>query len=384
MIRIPTYKEHVNGKSIFDRYLYLAALVLPFSPEEVINTDTLLINGIEITAENFLEISSKRPRKRNKRYRRILENYKIVGKSTDEDARFCQDRLLASEIIRQASPKLHRFLYKVSDNCVSSKKAPLINRENLRTLLTVKMDELPFDLQTIPKIEKEDKDMLLNQVFRYEAFSKEKEFIYFLRDMDVSVCPYCNRQYTFTVSGKKGRVRPQIDHYKPKDWYPYFGISLMNLIPSCALCNQSKSDKEEEVLYPYSDEMGHDVRFKTKMKRDFNYLFGERSAIDEFEVVLETENMKMNSVFAEKVENSKNTFHLKELYNEHKDYILYLFWKNYVFSDEYLDMIEKEFPEMFPLKSDMENLLYLMDITKEEWGKRVLSKLTHDISQEMK
>lgn len=382
MIRIPTYKEHIRGKAIFDRYLYLAALVLPFSPQEVINTDTILCDGIEITADNFLEISGKKPRERAGKYKDILKEYKIYGELTDIKERFYQDRLLASKIISKASPRLYQFLYETKDDFVLSQTEPLINKEHLRTLLTVKMDDLPRDLQEIPQISKEYKDRLLNQVFRYEAFSRRKEFISLLKDMDVSVCPYCNRQYTFTVSGKKRNIRPQIDHYKAKDRYPYLAISLMNLIPSCAQCNQSKSDRKEEVLYPYSDEMGHDVRFKTKMKEDFNYLFGERDAIDEFEVDMDVKNVNLK--LANKVDNSIKIFHLRELYNEHKDYILYLFWKNYVFNEEYLDTICKEFPDMFPLKSDMENLLYLMDITKEAWGKRTLSKLTHDISREMK
>lgn len=381
MIKIPTYKEHSRGKAIFDRYLYLATFVLPFSPQEVLGTDTIVCDGIEITADNFLQISDKKPRMRKDKYKDILKNYKIFGEPKDKKGRFYQDRLLASEIIREASPRLHQFLYRTPENCVSQTE-PVINKENLRILLTVKMDDLPTELQEISKINKRFKDVLLNHVFRYEVFSQRKEFITLLKDMDVNVCPYCNRQYTFTVSDKNGAVRPQIDHYKAKDKYPYFAISLMNLIPSCAQCNQSKSDKEDEVLYPYSDEMGYEMGFKTRMKSDINYLFGERDALGEFEIELDIRNE--NPKLAQKADHSKNIFHLEKLYNEHKDYILYLFWKNYVFSEEYLEGICKEFPDMFPLKSDMENLLYLMDITKEAWGKRTLSKLTHDISREMK
>lgn len=382
MIKIPTYKEHFRGKAIFDRYLYLVALALPFSPQEVIGTDTMVCDGIEITADNFIEISGKSPRKRTDNYKKILKRYKILGEPRDKKGRFYQDRLLAYEIIRIASPRLHQFLYVTPGNYRLSKTRPNINKENLRTLLTVKMDNLPPELQAIPTIDRKYKDMLLNHVFRYELFSGREEFISLLADMDVCVCPYCNRQYTFTASSKTGAVRPQMDHYKAVKLFPYFGVSLMNLIPSCAQCNQSKSAREEVVLYPYSDEMGHDIRFKTEMKGDFNYLFGGREAIDEFEI--EFDMGDVNPKLAQKAIHSIEIFHLKELYNGHKDYILDLFWKNYVFSEEYLDTICKEFPEMFQSKSDMENLLYFMDITKEAWGKRVLGKLTHDISREMK
>lgn len=376
MIRIPTYKEHPKGKAIFDRYLYLAALVLPFSPEEVIGEDELIVDGKTITAGNFLKITGKRPRMRNENYRKRIDQFEAGKASKDKAERFYQDRVLARNIIWKTSPQLCRFLY-LPD------AAPEINKKNLRTLLTVKMDELPWDLKSISRIKKEEKDILLAEVFRYEAFSKEEEFIALLKDMDVRVCPYCNMQHTFTVSENGRHVRPQIDHFKSKEKYPYFGISLMNLIPSCASCNLSKSDKEKEILYPYSDEMGYDMVFRTKMTKDFNYLFGDSNAIDEFDLVLEKRDAGLKAGFAEKADNSKDIFHLERLYEKQKSYVLNLFRKNYVFSDAYLDMIYKQFPEMFPLKSDMKNLLYLMDITKKEWGKRALAKLTHDISKEM-
>lgn len=376
MIRIPTYKEHPNGKAIFDRYLYLAALVLPFSPEEVIGEDELTVDGRIVTADNFLEITGKRPRMRNENYRNRIVQFKAGEVLKDKAERFYQDRILARNIIQETSPQLYRFLYLPG-------AAPEINKENLRTLLTVKMDELLWELQNIPRIEKKEKDILLAEVFRYQAFSEEKEFIALLKDMDVRVCPYCNMQHTFTVSENGRQVRPQIDHFKPKEKYPYFGISLMNLVPSCASCNLSKSDKEKAILYPYSDEMGYDMMFRTKMTKDFNYLFGDSNAIDEFDLVLEKRDGGLNAEFAEKADNAKDIFHLEGLYDKQKSYVLNLFRKNYVFSDAYLDTIYKEFPEMFPLRSDMKNLLYLMDITKAEWGKRALAKLTHDISKEM-
>ena len=63
---------------------------------------------------------------------------------------------------------------------------------------------------------------------------------------------------------------------------------------------------------------------------------------------------------------------MTELYNEHKDYVLYLYRKRYMFSDEYLQMIAGRFDEL-------KGLLYLMDLDKEQWGRRPLAKLTHDI-----
>lgn len=205
-----------------------------------------------------------------------------------------------------------------------------------------------------------------------------------LEAMDVNVCPYCNRLYTMTLDGNSGKSRPQFDHYKNKSKYPYFAVSLTNLIPSCGLCNQSKRDQNKEVLYPFSDEMGTDVLFRTKPETGLNYLTGSMDALDEFSVVLDIVNDSLPEALKDKIQNSDKIFNLTELYNKHKEYILYLYWKNYVFTDEYLEGLCEEFPEMFQSFEDVKSMMYLMDISQRHWGRRSLGKLTHDIDQEIK
>ena len=380
MIKIPTYKEHRKGKEIFDRYLYLMALILPFSPEDVLGEDVIEVDGEKIDKNNFLEKSEKKPRKRSAKYKSVLKNYRITNYASNKEERFAQDQLLAAKIVENASNDLYKYLYEKRNVVI-----PVINKKNLRILLTIKMDELIPVLENLPKIQiKACQNELLQYVFCYDKFSQHKKTVQLLMDMDVPVCPYCNRQYTFTVSGETGISRPQFDHYLPKSEYPYFAVSLLNLVPSCGLCNQSKSAKDEKVLYPYSDEMGEDVVFRTKMITGFNYLLGDKNAIDDFEVLLEPVNKELKEEFLEKLENSKKHFHLLELYNGHKDYILYLFRKNYVFSADYLELLCQQFPYMFSNKEDIKHLMYLMEIDKEHWGRNSLSKLTHDIDLEMR
>ena len=79
MIRILTYKEHPRGKEILDRYLYLAAYILPFPPGDVLGTDTLEVDGKVITSGNFCQESGKRPRKRTQLYMSLLQDYNVVG-----------------------------------------------------------------------------------------------------------------------------------------------------------------------------------------------------------------------------------------------------------------------------------------------------------------
>ena len=118
--------------------------------------------------------------------------------------------------------------------------------------------------------------------------------------------------------------------------------------------------------------------FRTKAENGLTYLTGCPSAEDEFSIELE-ETDSITPELLEKVQKSKDVFHLTQLYNEHKDYVLYLYRKRYMFSDEYLQMICDSFPEIAGKFDELKGLLYLMDLEKEQWGRRPLAKLTHDI-----
>lgn len=70
-------------------------------------------------------------------------------------------------------------------------------------------------------------------------------------------CPYCNRNYIGTT-GKKN-LGYQLDHYINKSMYPFFCMSLFNLIPSCGVCNGGKSAGDEADFYsPFEEEPDYD------------------------------------------------------------------------------------------------------------------------------
>lgn len=381
MIRIMTYKEHLKGKAILDRYLYLVAYMLPFPPEDVLGNNVLDVDGQIITAKNFFQKSKKKSRKRTNEYKEMMKNYKIEYISESKEEKLNQDYLLAAKLIWSASRGLYAYLYKTDNREEEPINLPLVRRENLRTLLIGKMDELPVELKDVGRIGAERGKKLLKEVFRYDSFSCNTHALKLLEDMDVNVCPYCNRLYTMTLT-KSGKSRPQFDHYKSKSQYPYLSVSLMNLIPSCALCNQSKGGKNEEVLYPYSDEMGMNALFRTKIETGVNYLIGIQGTQDEFNVGLEIAD-DLPKELRDKIQRSDEFFNLTGLYNKHKDYILYLFWKNHVFSDTYLKELQEKFPNIFHSFENVKRMMYLMDIDQAQWGSRPLGKLTHDIDMEI-
>lgn len=89
----------------------------------------------------------------------------------------------------------------------------------------------------------------------------------------IRYCPYCNADtiFAFMVKGR-GRKFPYasaLDHYLPRSLYPYFGLSLYNLVPSCTRCNSYlKHDDEttfENSPHPYEEDIYSQFRFRMKI-----------------------------------------------------------------------------------------------------------------------
>ena len=157
-------------------------------------------------------------------------------------------------------PGLRKYLYD------GNKK---IKRDNLRQIL-IGPDEAPrslggkgelasmrsvfekiiTDIEGCSPIISETAVKVCKKIFKYDRLNIvgkgtfENPAYWLQRQLDVKICPYCNRIYTTTLYGKK-RIRPDFDHFYPQSRYPYFAVSLFNLIPSCSICNKAKSDNAE-------------------------------------------------------------------------------------------------------------------------------------------
>ena len=223
-------------------------------------------------------------------------------------------------------------------------------------------------------------DELLDNIFRYDRYSKRRVAVEVLKKMKVTVCPYCNRQYIFTLSN--GHVRPQFDHYYPKSRYPYLALSLYNMIPSCSICNMAKSSLDtlkEPILYPFVEEMGSEAKFVIKGKQNGNFVRMLQGISNEFIIDLNTTNARNEAAIL----NQMTKLHLNDLYNEHKGYVMDIIKSKYVNSPERINELFLSFPTLFDSYEDVKNLLYMTNIQKEAWGNRPLSKLTYDIDSQL-
>ena len=140
----------------------------------------------------------------------------------------------------------------------------------------------------------------------YNSFSnsKNRDAYKLAEILDVSICPYCNENYTYTL---RAGFRPDFDHFLPKSKYPELQLNLYNLVPSCHTCNSSlKGQKDFDSI----------VKFAINIK-DTNYL-----SKDDFEIFFVYNDM--DSPDNESVKNNIKDFKLEERYQFHKDEVVKL------------------------------------------------------------
>ena len=257
-----------------------------------------------------------------------------------------------------------------------------LNVAEVKKLLLADRQELKEYIRRFGDYSSEKKlsDELLEKIFRYDTYSNRMAAIKILKKMKVTVCSYCNRQYIFTLSN--GKVRPQFDHYYPKSRYPYLALSLYNMIPSCSICNMAKSSLDtlkEPILYPFEEEMGREVKFEIKRKKNGNFVRMLQGISSEFVINVNASSSKNRL----EIQNQMEKMHLNSLYNEHKDYVMDIIKSKYVNSSERVNELLMLFPTLFDSYEDVKSLLYMTNIQKESWGNRPLAKLTYDIDWQL-
>ena len=200
----------------------------------------------------------------------------------------------------------------------------------------------------------------------YKNFSNRNVAFEILKVIQVNVCPYCNRQYTFTV---KGKIRPEFDHFYPKLDYPYLAISIYNLVPSCGLCNKGKSNIiSKNFLYPYEESFeDKEIYF------EIPNVVGNLLKQEKIDVKLKSEKN-----YEDLIKQYNDSFKIEFLYKQHSDYISELLYKNYIFNDEAIESIYSSYDELFESPSELKQLI-LGNYESRNFLQRPLSKLTNDI-----
>jgi 5-methylcytosine-specific restriction endonuclease McrA len=202
-----------------------------------------------------------------------------------------------------------------------------------------------------------------------ELFYNRKFGKWLAKELDVKTCPYCNRQYTFSVEVGTKNVRPEFDHFYSKADYPYLALSFYNLIPACPICNHIKSDDPIDKN-PYFEGFNDNFKFKIKTKdgEEFSLDWALRS--------------KLEIDFTNKNENIK-VFALKELYNEHIDYVKEIIDKAQAYNQSYYNSLNDSYKGLGKQDAEIDRFVWGNYLENAEHEKRPLSKLTRDILEQL-
>jgi len=262
---------------------------------------------------------------------------------------------------------------------------------DLLTIFDKNLEEIissnPYEIRELIKITPKDFTKEIIQLKDlYEVF-RNKWAVEFIEDLDIKVCPFCNREYIFKFEDKikgKPRIIASLDHYYDKDTYPFLSVSIFNLIPCCHICNSkfkhTKNFYNQKHLHPYEDSFNEKAKFSqffnnvNEENKKFSLLSKERISL----------SLKPIDCKDKVTQNTIDTFRLETLYQEHKDIVLELIQKREIYPDSYIDDLFHQYEgTLFKNREDVLRHITGGYIEDKDINKRPLSKLIKDISEEL-
>lgn len=220
--------------------------------------------------------------------------------------------------------------------------------------------------------------------------SKQERGVWFAKCFSLKTCPYCNSQYTLTITKKKSnlkKVKFQFDHFYPKEKYPYLALSLYNLIPSCSSCNHNKSSiniTSKTGYHPYQNSLSEIAEFYLKYPAEFEKMTLEgvrKLDVDkELEIIFQPKTTILNEITT--VNNHDEMFDITEIYNLHKDIAHQMLISAKLNDKSY----QKSIMPIKGLFSDNEALLkYILNtsLSSDEILKSAFTKFKQDIAKQL-
>ncbi|AQR96142.1 HNH endonuclease [Clostridium saccharoperbutylacetonicum] len=185
---------------------------------------------------------------------------------------------------------------------------------------------------------------------------------------DIRICPYCNRQYITPILTSNGKMRGTLDHFVAKNEYPYFSMSLYNLVPTCYSCNSSfKGDTEFSFndINPYEESMDDYIKFHANMriKKPIHISIKKK-----------TINKKAE------IEKYLDTFKLESQYSYHINQVEELIFKRLVYTEEYIKDLSIKYK--IPQQIVKEQLIGYTE-NKLKINDEPLSKFRRDIVEQL-
>lgn len=233
----------------------------------------------------------------------------------------------------------------------------------------ISMNEFEFKLN---ELEKQFSLALTLDNYKNCTFYDVWNSYLFVFESGIRTCPYCNRQYITPVLTSNGKMRGTLDHFLAKSRYPYFSMSLYNLIPVCYSCNSSfKCDTEFDFddINPYEESMDDYIRF-----------IADLSINKPIHIHIKTKKLKNQ----DKVKKYLDTFKIEPQYNYHVNKVEELVLKRLIYSEEYIKDIKYAKLNNFRI-SEKKLREQLIGYTQDELkiNDEPLSKFKRDIVEQL-
>ncbi|CAM1341817.1 HNH endonuclease [Tenacibaculum amylolyticum] len=216
------------------------------------------------------------------------------------------------------------------------------------------------------------------ELFGYSRLRKLRLMYIFAQDLGIKTCPYCNNNYILTIKKSK-KANLHFDHFYSKSKYPYLSLNFYNLIPCCATCNITKSDKDfnyNDYIHPYKDSLADKFKFITDRDSIFNMILNGNKNLNNMKVIL-----KPKKGYEDHLDRHDKAFNLSEIYNEHSDIIFEVYAKQYIYTEKFKSLLIDNFEEQFS-KEEIDRFILGNYVSESDINKRPLSKLMQDIQKE--
>lgn len=181
---------------------------------------------------------------------------------------------------------VREYLIREFDNIITAKPAVLLEIEEklYRNLFIINKKKLSDELLL------KETNKILFKIFDYDKFKNTKNLQWnphiFTESLKITVCPYCNTQFAYTINNNGYKIRPTLDHYFPQSHHPLLSVSLYNLVPSCTICNSSLKGSDNmnlaETYHPYLDEINKQFIYKREIGKNEN----NENSIDYYSQIL--------------------------------------------------------------------------------------------------
>lgn len=201
--------------------------------------------------------------------------------------------------------------------------------------------------------------------------------------LGIKACVYCNAQSTLSIKREQitgttdwvRRAKFQVDHFLAKNGYPCFSISLFNLNPVCASCNNVKSTKK--ILFElYEDQPGASP-FHFYLEKESKGRFLNSRKLDDI-VIKVRSDQKATRGFVDHI----GLFEIEGIYSEYRDVAEELLLKAEVYTLDYKRTLLNSF-KGYLTPENINRMLTGNYIAEDELHKRPLSKFVRDISLDL-